>query len=325
MRHPRPVVDGADALDPCDHANGIVILEVFTDAGQIVDHRRADIRQQRRRTDAGDLQQPRRVDRTGRDDHLAPGLDALPAAVAAAVQVADAGGAPAVEGDRRRPGVGPEIDPAGPHRRVQEGPGRADPAGPEDRALIIADTGLVFSVVIAVQRNAEAGDAVDERFAERVTPIDIGHPERAVAAAKCVVSVADPAFAPHEIWQDIAIAPAAIAALRPAVVIHLLAAIVDQAVDRARAAEGAALNGPDRPAAGPFRRLGLERPGPGRVVDGFDESGRNMQVRVAVRRSGLEHANLGLAVFRQPPGQHRSGRAGADNHVIEGIASHISA
>jgi len=54
-----------------------------------------------------------------------------------------------------------------------------------------------------------------------------------LSAVDTVVADADPPLAALEVGQDVDIAPAAIAALRPVVEILPLAAVVDHAVDRA--------------------------------------------------------------------------------------------
>src|SRR3546814_7210418 len=76
--------------------------------------------------------------------------------------------------------------------------------------------------------------ALDEGLAQRVLPVDVGDLQRAVAAAKGVVAAQSLLAAP-EVGQAVGIAPAAVAALRPAVEIHALAAVVVVAVDRAGA------------------------------------------------------------------------------------------
>src|SRR3546814_13444395 len=71
-----------------------------------------------------------------------------------------------------------------------------------------------------------------------------------------------------------AIAPAAVAALRPAVEIHALAAVVDVAVDRAGAAQRLAARRPDPPPAGPLARLNVVEPVHRRIDHGLHEVDR---------------------------------------------------
>ena len=67
----RELVDRDRIADAVGDADGVVIGEVGADAGKIVAHLDADRFQMRRRADAGDLQQVRRVDRAAGDDDLA--------------------------------------------------------------------------------------------------------------------------------------------------------------------------------------------------------------------------------------------------------------
>ena len=120
-----------------------------------------------------------------------------------------------------------------------------------------------------------------------------------------------------EVGQHVGIAPAAIAALRPAVEIQPLAAIVDMAVDRARAAQRLAARGGDPPAAGPFAGFGGVEPVHARIDQRVHEAGRNMDEGMPVGRAGLEHADRGLFVFAEAIGEHAACRARAHDHVVE--------
>ena len=83
-----------------------MVLQVLADPGQVDDERDAVRLQLRRRPDAGQLQELRRVDRPAGKDHLARRRANSLVAVAA---VADADRPPALEDDPRRPahGCGP--------------------------------------------------------------------------------------------------------------------------------------------------------------------------------------------------------------------------
>src|SRR6185436_19297640 len=117
-----------------------------------------------------------------------------------------------------------------------------------------------------------------------------GDRDPAFAAAKGVVALADAPFQPLEVGQHVRIAPVAVAALRPAVIVAALTAIVDVPVDRRGAAEGLSTRREDAAAAGPFARLlGIE-PVELWHVEQLDEARRDMDVRVPVARTGFEHA-----------------------------------
>src|SRR3546814_12273549 len=83
--------------------------------------------------------------------------------------------------------------------------------------------------------------------------------ERALAPAIGVVALPDPPFGALEIGQQVGIAPATVAHLRPAVIVHALTATVDVTVARTRSDEYLAARRMD---AAPADR----RPGPGPVA-----------------------------------------------------------
>ena len=126
-------------------------------------------------------------------------------------------------------------------------------------------------------------------------------------------------LAAPEVGQHVGIAPAAIAALRPAVEVEPLAAIVDVAVDRARAAQRLAARRGDAPAAGPFAGLGGVEPVHRRIDQRVHEAGRDMDEGMPVARPRLEHADRRLAVLAEPVGEHAAGRAGTHDHVVESL------
>src|SRR5665647_3714418 len=91
------------------------------------------------------------------------------------------------------------------------------------------------------------------------------------------------------------------------------------AVDRTGAAERLAARREDAPAGGVGAGLLRIAPVDARIVEGLDEAGRQMDVRVPVGGPGLQHADCRRQIFAQAVGQHAAGRTGADNHVVEGV------
>ncbi len=97
-----------------------------------------------------------------------------------------------------------------------------------------------------------------------------------------------------EIRQHVVIRPAGVAELAPEIEILALAADVDQAVDRRRAAQGLAA-WPGDPAVVEFRdRLGFEIPGDLGVVDVAIETGGNVDPGIGVVTAGFQQQH---AVF----------------------------
>jgi hypothetical protein len=244
--------------------------------------------------------------------HLVDGTVAL-------VNIANAHGLLALEHDLEGARMSAQVDPAGfLLRRQKIHPARALSQPLVDVALQITGAGLRRAVVVIVARNAEARGAGEERLADLVWPIEIGHWDVAVAAAIKVIAAADAVLEPFEIGQEVGVAPARIAALRPAVEIVGLAAVDDHAVDRARSADRAADRDDDRAAVDVRRRLGLELPRVGFIEHDLDEARRNVNVRVPIGWTGFQGADRDAGVFRQASGDDGSCGAGPDDHVIEG-------
>ena len=162
--------------------------------------------------------------------------------------------------------------------------------------LEIANAGLIAIVVIRVARNAGRNAASDEGFRERVEPIHICHGHTTIAPA-AFLAKAKALFASLVIGQAICIAPAAIATLRPAILIPRLAAIIDHAIDGRTATQRAALYGFHAAPSGIFRGLGAELPGDVGVHQSLDEASGNMNEGVGIGRAGFQHADGGFRVF----------------------------
>src|SRR6218665_3755716 len=157
-------------------------------------------------------------------------------------------------------------------------------------------------VVVGVPGNAQTDGTFDESLAQPMSPVVVGHRQFAAAPAIGIVP-AGAALGALEIRQHLGIAPPGVAEAGPVVVVRRQAAVVNQAVDRAGAAERAPLRHRDAPAVGPCRSFSLKRPGEARVEQHPDEAGRNVQERVPVGRPCFEQADRGLAVGAKPVGQ----------------------
>ncbi len=179
--------------------------------------------------DAGELQQLRRVNRAGADDHFAGGARF---ALLAMHVVAHADAALAVEqqafgqrvGDdgQVRPGAsGIEVTDRGAHT-----------ATPADGRLGHADAVLLGAVVVLGVGDADLAGGLDQRIIDRAALVALGHLQRSVAAAIVLVGIALEALHVAEDRQHLAIAPATIAELRPGVVVLRLATHEHHAVDR---------------------------------------------------------------------------------------------
>ena len=133
------------------------------------------------------------------------------------------------------------------------------------------------------------------------------------------IAQSDAALRPAEIGQHIGVTPTAIAALCPAVEVRALAAVVNHAVDGARAAKGPTLRGEDLPARGAFARFGFELPRVVGIEEHLDETTRHMNERVTVGRTCFQHAHGCARIFGQAVREHRSRGAAANDDVIKDL------
>ena len=88
-----------------------------------------------------------------------------------------------------------------------------------------------------------------------MVPVIVGDRQASLAPVDAVVTDAETPLTALEVRQDIDIAPAAVAALRPVVEILALAAVVDHAVDGARPTQSAALGRRDAAAVDARHRV----------------------------------------------------------------------
>jgi len=155
-----------------------------------------------------------------------------------------------------------------------------------------------------------------KRVVEFVAGAQIGHVERP-AGAVMRVGTALLVLGAAEVGEHVVIRPAGVAELAPQIEILALATDVDQPVDRARPAQHLAAR-PRQASAGELGlRLGLELPGDLRMIDIAVEAGRDVDPRVAVPAARFKEQHPGRRGRTQAVRQHASGRARADNDVIE--------
>src|SRR5262245_26678675 len=152
-----------------------------------------------------------------------------------------------------------------------------------------------------------------------MTVVEVRHLQVAGTTPEGVVTGADALLAALEIGQHIEIAPSAVAGLRPAVEIHALAAVVDVAVDGARATERLAARHCDGASTDAGAGLGLIEPVDGRVGQRLEETRGDVDVGMPVGRARLEEADAVAPVGGQAVGQDATGRARTDDDVVEGV------
>ena len=222
-----------------------MVLEVFADAGQIMQHRTAGRLQHRRRADAGALQEMRRADRAGRDQHLSGRLGDMPGA---ALLVFHAHGALALEEDApgHRMGDDDKVRPS--HSRLEVGVGGRPAHAVLDGHVHGAEAFLHVAVRVVGGDVAGFAAGIDEGAVERVLHLVAGIGGERAGVATIGIAAVLPVLGTLEVGQAVGVTPAARTEFGPLVEIASMAAHVDQAVDRGGAAEHLAARAVHAPA-----------------------------------------------------------------------------
>ncbi len=163
--------------------------------------------------------------------------------------------------------------------------------------LEIAGAFLGGAVEIVVARVARLLRGCDEGFAQRMRLAHIGDRERPAGAVQFVAAALLVLGAP-EIGQHVGKAPADIAELAPVVVVLVLAAHIEQAVDRARAAQHLAARLDDLPVVELGLRLGRVEPVDLGIVEQLAVAERNVDPDVAVAPAGFQQQHAVAARAR---------------------------
>jgi hypothetical protein len=156
---------------------------------------------------------------------------------------------------------------------------------------------------------------IDEGIAELVRLAHLGDVQQPTLTA-AFIATAFEVFRLLEVGQHLLVGPATIAELTPGVVIERLAAHIEHAVDRTRAAERAAARTGNAAVGHALFRLHLEVPIELLVVQQLGEAGRNIDPHRLVARTRFEQQHLNGGILAQPVGQNAARRAAAHDDVI---------
>ena len=125
-------------------------------------------------------------------------------------------------------------------------------------------------------------------------------------------------FVQFEVRQGLVPAPGGVASLRgPLVVIARLAAHVNHAVDAAAAAQGFAARVTQRAAVQARLGLGLVQPVGARVANAVQVAHRDVDPVVIVAATSLDQQHTLAGIGRQTVGQQAAGGTGADDDVVK--------
>ena len=201
-------------------------------------------------------------------------------------------------------------------RRAKIGECGAGAPAAAGRGLEKSRAFLGRAVEVGIGRDADFSRGNDEGLRQRIVVAPVGHRQRPVRAV-IFVRTALLVLGLLEIGQHVLIAPAGIAALAPAIVVLVLAAHVQQPVDRTRTAEHFSARLEHLPAVQARFRFGLVHPVDGFFLEQFSVAERHVNPEIGVFGSCLQQQHGMLAVGAQAIGEHAAGRAGADDDVVE--------
>ncbi len=295
-----------------------MVAQVLANTLQRVANLDAEALEQLGLADPGQFQKLRRIDRARADDDL-PARAGLALLAVDGVAHADTALPFDQQALGQRVGLDGQVRP--PTRGVEIAIRGAHPAALADGRLRHADAVLLRAVIVPGVGDADLAGRLDQGVVDRAGFVAFGDLQRSVAAAVFVVRGALVAFHVAEDRQYLAIAPAAIAELRPGIVVVRLAAHEDHAVDRRRAAQQLAARDGNAALAGALVRLRRIQPVGGGVVDQPGKSHGNARPGVAFAPR-FQHQHFVPGVGTQPVGQDRSGRSGADHDIVEHLSFH---
>ena len=199
----------------------------------------------------------------------------------------------------------------------------AHPPAPADRGLGLDDPFLARPVVVRVVRQARFHPGPEQRIVERTLVGNLADRQRPSPGTPFVGSLLVVLHAPED-RQDVVEAPAAIAELRPGVVVEPLAADEDESVDGARAPQQPPSGNRNLPPAGALVGLGTEAPVGGRIVDELREADRHPAQPVTAR-TRLQQQHPLPPVRREPVREHAARRPRPDHDEIEpALARHVT-
>src|SRR6185312_13179923 len=202
-------------------------------------------------------------------------------------------------------------------RGIEIAMGGALAAALGDRHLRHAYPFLALAILVGIERQADLLGGFDDHLEQRhPTPWRVGHAQKPGAAA-ILIRAAVIALHALEDRQHVLIAPAAIAELRPVVIVLRLTADIDHAVDRARPAQHLAARHVDLAAAGALVRFGAVAPVDGGIVDHLGDADRHPRPEeIGTFDAGFQQQHAIRAALGQAACDHRTGRTCPDDDVV---------
>ena len=280
-----------------EHEIGMV-LQILSDAGQMMHAVDAVLDQRCAVADAGQHQQLRGLERAGGHDHLAPGAELLQFL---ALAVFDADRALAFEQDAggMRAGLDAQIGAAA-HMGVDIGARRTPAFAVFLRHLVDAEAFMVVGIEILAQAELRFLRGLQESLLHGISGAQFVDGERAALAVIFAVEIGI-VFRALEIGQHVGERPAGIAERGPLVVIAAVAADIDHGVDRGRAAEPLAARLIADAAVEALLRHGVEGPVVDVAGDHQHQRERRRHHPIVVLAAGIQQRHRGLRILGNRP------------------------
>ena len=203
-------------------------------------------------------------------------------------------------------------------RRPQIGGGGAPAAAVVGGRLVVAGAFLLRAIEVRVARDAGLEAGLEQQLADFPLIRLVGDTQRTAAAME-FARAAFVVLGLAEIRQDEVVVPALAAALAPFVVVGVVAAHVDHAVDRAGAAQHLAARLVHDAVVQVGFRLAVEHPVDPRIAESAHIAEGNVDPGIAVLAARLQQQHAVASGLRQPRGKHASRRPGAGDDVVVGL------
>ncbi len=290
-----------------------VIVQVPSDAGQVVHDFDAQLRQFTAGAHAREHQDLRRLQGASGHQHFVVRADLLCLAVAPEL---DAGRSLPLEQDARGVRIREDREVLAAEVGCEVGLGDTEALAVPLRDLVGPDAFLLRAVEVVVDGKACLATGVDERLQGLVGAAQVRHVERTLAA---VVLVGDSlvVLGTAEVRQYFVVGPTRVAFGRPMVVVGPVAADVDHRVDRARAAQHLAARLPADAAVQALLRHRVEVPVGDVPLGEQRETRGHVDQDVVVHRAGLDQRHRHRRILAEPRRQHAAARAAAHHDVVE--------
>ena len=290
-----------------------MVVQVGPDGRHIAHDFDAHGAQMLRRAEARELQQLRRSISPARHNDLRSGMgNATPLGGL----IFDAGSAAVFDDDFGGLRTGADGQIGAKTGGLDVGFGGAPPPPVGRCGLVVAATLLLGAIEVGIARDAGLFGGGQHGFGQFVALAVVRHVQRTAGAVE-FIGPTGLVFGFPEEREDGVPVPALAPALAPFVVVGVVAANIDHAVDRTRAAESAPARQIKLAVGELLLRHALEFPVHFGIDIGARETKRDVNPRIGVRRAGFQQQHAVLAGLCQAGRDSRPSRSRARDDIIE--------